>query len=321
MRRNGHGPKWVGSLRLLVSQPFILRSPLPSDPEGRPKGGSDGNDWWTKWQGVYLPVLLRSLPRIVWMSVTSLPPFHSYRGANVVSGAPVSEASRIWKRKSLVTAGKNWTMMVIVPPLSLRSCSFPPFTHHSLRAAGGRRSRYTVRAHFTLVTHARSVGSAACGTREVNGDRSVATREPRTDRAHGLHFSHHFFSSLKGRAWVGFLGSGSFPWLTPQGQRTSLTSGFVRSPFLCVSLRLSLTLSLRPASRSLRSWPPAFGRSLPHASLAGGAPRGTWSARFAHSRLRRVWRGWSEWRTWPEGERQAVTSFFTSVHHLFPFCL
>lgn len=132
MRRNGHGPKWVGSLRLLVSQPFILRSPLPSDPEGRPKGGSDGNDWWTKWQGVYLPVLLRSLPRIVWMSVTSLPPFHSYRGANVVSGAPVSEASRIWKRKSLVTAGKNWTMMVIVRPLSFPSLR----SFHSSRAEG-----------------------------------------------------------------------------------------------------------------------------------------------------------------------------------------
>ena len=48
--------------------------------------------------------------------------------------------------------------------------------------------------------------------------------------------------------------------------------------------------------------PPAV-VSLPHASLAVGAPRGTWSARFAHSRLRRVWRGWSERRTWDEGDK------------------
>ena len=49
-------------------------------------------------------------------------------------------------------------MLLTFPPTDPFPASLiTPFT---IRAAGGRRSRYTVRAHFTLVTHARSVGSA-----------------------------------------------------------------------------------------------------------------------------------------------------------------
>lgn len=97
------------------------------------------------------------------MSVTSLPPFHSYRGANVVSGAPVSEASRIWKRKSLVTAGKNWTMMVMFPPLSL-----PTFSHPAPRSS--------IHSRRSLIT-----------SREADGERRLGRRtEPRTRRGEDM---------------------------------------------------------------------------------------------------------------------------------------
>lgn len=117
-----------------------------------------------------------------------------------------------YDRRHEVVKGMLWakdrvTVRSLLPSVPCRYALFPLLTvvplwslstFLSLRPAGGRRSRYTVRAHFTLVTHARSVGSAACGTREVNGDRSVGTREPRTQGKELMNggFYYGFYGSL-----------------------------------------------------------------------------------------------------------------------------